>query len=90
MLFGAIGQVFTHGILNNVGLKQAGLRYGYNSDLATTWDWVIGFTYAAFAYIVVFRMGIMKMFENVNARYPFDATEMTRFDKLYGQRGSIR
>ena len=36
MLFGAVGQMFAHGILNNVLLKRAGLRWGYNSGLATT------------------------------------------------------
>ena len=113
MLFGAVGQMFAHGILNNVMLKRAGLRYGYNSGLATAlfghvplciaygyyveahglataWDWVIGFAYAVFAYVVAFRMVIMKVFEDVNTRWPFDATEMARFDKLYGQRGSAK
>jgi len=35
MLFGAVGQLFSHAILNNVHLKRAGLRCGYNSGLAT-------------------------------------------------------
>ena len=35
MLFGAVGQMFAHGILNNILLKRAGLRWGYNSGLAT-------------------------------------------------------
>lgn len=109
MLFGAVGQMFSHGILNNVMLKRAGLRYGYNSglataifghvplcigygyyiesyDLTTGWDWIIGFLYAIFAYIVVFRMMIMKVFEDKNTRYPFDETETSRFDRLYGQK----
>ncbi|WP_026784900.1 HXXEE domain-containing protein [Pleomorphomonas koreensis] len=34
MLFGAM-QMFAHGILNNVLLKRAGLRWGYNSGLVT-------------------------------------------------------
>lgn len=108
MLFGAIGQMFSHGGMNNVYLKKAGLRYGYNSGLATAlfghvplciaygyyietaglataWDWVLGFLYAVFAYVVVFRMVIMRVFEDKNSPYPFDATEMARFDRLYGR-----
>jgi len=34
MLFGAIGQTLAHGVINNVKLKAAKLRYGYNSGLA--------------------------------------------------------
>ncbi|MGE6786701.1 HXXEE domain-containing protein [Ensifer adhaerens] len=106
MLFGAVGQMLAHGVINNLKLKAAGLRYGYNSglvtaalghvplcigfgyyltthNLATGWDWAIGFAYAVFAYVVVFRMVIMKSQEDPQSPYPFDATEMRRFDKLY-------
>lgn len=106
MLFGAIGQMLSHGFINNVKLKKAGLRYGYNSGLATALfghvplciaygiyieqqglatglDWVIGFLYAVFAYVVVFRIIIMKSLEDPNSPYPFTAEEMARFDKLY-------
>lgn len=108
MLFGAIGQVLAHGVLNNVVLKRAGRRYGYNSGLATAvlghlplcvlygiyieqqglatpWDWIIGFLYAVFAYVVVFRLGIMKALEDRNSAYPFDADEIQRFDRLYAR-----
>jgi len=106
MLFGAIGQLFSHAFLNNVYLKKSGLRYGYNSGLATVLfghlplcvayvyyvetkglatdlDWIIGGVYAAFAYVVVFRKGIMMGLANVNSPYPFDAIELARFDKLH-------
>lgn len=108
MLFGAIGQGLAHGVLNNVVLKRAGLRWGYNSGLATTilghwplaiaygsvvssqslasgWDWLIGIAYAVFAYVVIFRSAIMGSLANRNSRHPFDATEIARFDKLYGR-----
>lgn len=106
MLFGAVGQMLAHGVVNNLKLRQAGLRWGYNSGLltallghvplciaygyqaerlglATGWDWLIGFVYAVFAYVVVFRAVIMKNLENPHSPYPFDAKEMARFDRLY-------
>ncbi len=49
MLFGMLGQMLAHGVLNNVALKRAGLRYGYNSGLATA---LLGHTPLAIAYIV--------------------------------------
>lgn len=99
----------------NLLLKKAGLRYVYNSGLATAlfghvplcigygyyietaglttaWDWVFGALYAVFAYAVFFRLIIMKVFEDKNSPYPFDATEMARFDRLYQRlaTGNIR
>ena len=82
MLFGMVGQLFSHAVLNNMMLKKAGLRYGYNSGLATAllghtplavgyiiyisgnslatlWDWTIAVAYMIFAYLVVFRKGII-------------------------------
>lgn len=108
MLFGSIGQMLSHGILNNVRLKAAGLRYGYNSGLVTAlfghvplaiaygyyvqkmhlaspWDWVIAFLYAVFAYVVVFRLGIIRALQDENSLHPFDKTELDRFDHLYGR-----
>ncbi len=107
MLFGAISQGLAHGVLNNVLLKRAGFRYGFNSGLITTvpghipltiaygyivetmrlataWHWVVGFLGAVFAYAVVFRMLIIKSLEDASSPYPFDETEMKRFDRLYG------
>jgi hypothetical protein len=104
MLFGAIGQMFAHGILNNVMLAKAGLCWGYNSGLATALfghvplaiafyraadnatpsDWALGFAYAVFAYLVVFRTIIMGGLEDKKSPFPFDATEMARFDRQYG------
>lgn len=108
MLFGAVGQMLAHGFINNIKLKQAGLKYGYNSGLitalfghvplcifygiyiedagmATGWDWGLGFLGSVLAYVVVFRMIIMKSLENKDSPYPFDSDEMHRFDKLYGR-----
>jgi len=54
---------------------------------ATPWDWAIGFAYAVFAYVVVFRLIIMKAVEDPHSPYPFDTEEMQRFDRLYRRRG---
>jgi hypothetical protein len=53
--------------------------------LATAWDWLIGSAYAIFCYVVVLRMRLIGVFQNINTRYPFDDTEMARFNRLYGR-----
>lgn len=106
MLFGMFGQLLSHAFLNNLALKRAGLRYGYNSGLATAllghtplavayivhigsnglaawWDWAIAIAYAVFAYVVVFRIGIISGGARVDSKHPFDAVELARFDRLY-------
>ncbi|MFN8048845.1 MAG: HXXEE domain-containing protein [Ancrocorticia sp.] len=106
MLFGMVGQLFSHAVLNNMMLKKAGLRYGYNSGLATAllghtplavgyiiyisgnslatlWDWTIAVAYMIFAYLVVFRKGIITGMAKVNSPHPFDAIELGRFNRLY-------
>lgn len=46
------------------------IAYGYvieRDGLASGWDWAIGFAYAVFAYVAVFRMLIMKSLEDKNS-----------------------
>lgn len=47
MLFGGVGQLLAHGVLNTVMLKRAGLRYRFNSGLVTT---LLGHVPLAIAY----------------------------------------
>lgn len=64
------------------------IAYGYHVEvmgLATAWDWIIACIYAVFAYVVVFRLGIMKLLEDKASPYPFAAEELARFDRLYSR-----
>lgn len=69
-----------------LGHLPLAIAYGYvvqRDGLATGRDWLVAFLYAVFAYVVVFRLGIMKGLEDKNSPHPFDETELRRFDKLY-------
>lgn len=69
-----------------LGHLPLAIAYGYvvqHNGLASGWDWLIAALYAVFAYVVVFRLGIIKGLEDKDSPYPFDAVELARFDRLY-------
>ena len=70
-------------LLGHVPVAYFYIQYIVSNNLATVWDWVIGFGLMVVWYVIGIRVIINKSFENMNSPYPFDKTEMDKFQKAY-------
>ncbi|MBR7927155.1 HXXEE domain-containing protein [Aerococcaceae bacterium zg-ZUI334] len=67
------------------------MNYVISNQLATGWDWIIGFVYTIGAFLILLNWMTYKVLPNKDTKYPFEAKEMSRFDmnnrvkKLFGE-----